>query len=37
MLCVLIVLIAATVQVYGKYLPGKRRESDGPGGSYTPR
>ena len=34
MLCVLIVLIAATVHVYGKFLPGKRHKHDG---SYTPR
>ena len=37
MLCALIVLIAATVQVYGKFLPGHRRKDDGPSGSYTPR
>jgi hypothetical protein len=37
MLCALIVLIAATVHVYGKFLPGNRRKDDGPSGSYTAR
>jgi hypothetical protein len=37
MLCVFLVLIAATVQVYGKFLPGSRRKHERPGGGYTPR
>jgi hypothetical protein len=37
MLSVLLVLIAATVHVYGKFLPGSRRKDDTPSGSYTPR
>jgi hypothetical protein len=37
MLSALIVLIAAAVQVFGKFLPGHRAKDAGPSGGYTPR
>jgi hypothetical protein len=36
LLSVLIVLVAATVQAFGQFLPGSRRKP-GPGDRYTPR